>query len=278
MLRCAALLVLILGCGRLRFAGDGAADAADPPADTSDPADSGPVDGAIDTPGAPVDGRLSYRDAVLADGPVGYWRMGDAGSAVRDETGNHDGATTGSCTRGAPGALTGDSDHALEFDGINCQVTIGNFFAFPANAPYTVEAWASPHAIGNTMHIFTKQTRSGGGPVDGYALLVTASGSRWERTVATDNVTPLDIPIAAAMYSHLVGVYDGSALVMYVDGIAGTPKPNPVPMTSFSAAVFIGATSEGKFFDGLIDEVAVYDKVLAADRIQLHHRIGMAGP
>jgi len=278
MLRFAALFALILGCGRFRFA-DGTADAAEPPADTGDPADTGaPTDGAVDTPGAPIDGRLSYRDAVLADAPVGYWRMGDASSMVRDETGNHDGATTGSCTRGAPGALTGDSDHALDLDGVNCKVTLGNFFAFPANAPYTVEAWASPRAIGNTMHIFTKQTRSGGGPVDGYALLVTATGSRWERTVATDNVTPLDIPIAPGMYSHLVGVYDGSALVMYVDGIAGTPKPHPVAMTAFSAAVFIGASADGKFFDGLIDEVAVYDKVLAADRIQLHHRIGVMGP
>src|ERR1044071_4115224 len=46
---------------------------------------------------APV--LLTCRDAVLADAPVGYWRLGDPGGVgvARDETGRADGSYLGAC-------------------------------------------------------------------------------------------------------------------------------------------------------------------------------------
>src|SRR4051794_16029923 len=56
----AALVVLIAGCGRLHF---------------------GEPDGGPDA------SRQTYREAVLADGPIGYWRLADTGLTARDEMG-----------------------------------------------------------------------------------------------------------------------------------------------------------------------------------------------
>ncbi|TMQ10545.1 MAG: LamG domain-containing protein [Deltaproteobacteria bacterium] len=242
------------GCGRLGF------QSQLPPGDGS----------ALDGPG---DGRASYRDAVLADAPLGYWRLGDTGSTLHDEIGRHDGNSTGACATGTTGALAGDGDAALGFDGASCAVTLGSAFGFPDNTPFSVEAWVSPRTFMATQHIFTKQHRLGG-PVDGYALLLYGGAARWERVVNQVNTRPGDVSVAISTYTHLVGVYDGAAMVLHVDGIAGTPAADTDPMNAIADTAYIGASPEGNFFDGAIDEVAVYDHALPADRIRVHHNLG----
>ena len=63
----------------------------------------------------------AYPDGVLAKGPVGYWRLGEAtGPTVVDETGNgHDGRIFGSPTLGTPGAINDDPDTAIQFNGFD---------------------------------------------------------------------------------------------------------------------------------------------------------------
>ena len=52
----------------------------------------------------------AYRDAVLADSPVGYWRLAETTGAAVDTAGNAAGGTyNGGMTRGVPGALANDS-------------------------------------------------------------------------------------------------------------------------------------------------------------------------
>ena len=57
----------------------------------------------------------AYSDAVLADSPVGYWRLGEASGAFVDSSGNgNNGAAVGSPTYGETGALSADSDKAVK--------------------------------------------------------------------------------------------------------------------------------------------------------------------
>src|SRR5205085_11392652 len=56
-------------------------------------------------------GGNGYSAAVLAAGPVGYWRLGDTGSVAVDAGPNGlNGSYIGNPTRGVPGALVGDSN------------------------------------------------------------------------------------------------------------------------------------------------------------------------
>src|SRR5688572_10082323 len=102
-------------------------------------------DVAVDT-----DAKFSkYRNAVLADKPLAYWRMGiqQGSSLIKDETGNGNDLVLqgGGHTFGRAGALAGDDDTALGFDGKGSRaVLIGDAraFDFPNRAPFTIECWA----------------------------------------------------------------------------------------------------------------------------------------
>ena len=63
-------------------------------------------------------GGASYDQAVLADSPAAYWRLGEAsGSSAADSSGNGNGGSySGGVTLGAP-ALINDPNTAASFDG-----------------------------------------------------------------------------------------------------------------------------------------------------------------
>src|SRR5262249_9939864 len=60
-----------------------------------------------------------YSAAVLADSPSGYWRLGEtSGTTASDASGqNHPGSYLNTPTLGQPGALTGDTDTSVAFNG-----------------------------------------------------------------------------------------------------------------------------------------------------------------
>jgi hypothetical protein len=64
---------------------------------------------------------FNYRDVILADHPIMYWRLGEtAGPFAYDESVNRRDATyIGRPSLGLPGAIADDSNSSVEFNGIN---------------------------------------------------------------------------------------------------------------------------------------------------------------
>jgi hypothetical protein len=94
---------------------------------------------------------LAYRAAVLAKNPVAYWRLGEAtGTTALDETGNgHDGTYIGNPTFGQPGAINGDPNTAVQFNGTNyVEIRDSADFSQPTSTNgLTVEVWMRPDAL-----------------------------------------------------------------------------------------------------------------------------------
>src|SRR5262249_29854649 len=88
----------------------------------------------------------SYSALILQDGPIGYWRLGDAGTSVTatDASGNfRDGVYSRGVVNGAAGAINGDPDTAAQFDQkTSCASSpaAGND-AFNMGNRFTFEAW-----------------------------------------------------------------------------------------------------------------------------------------
>ncbi len=83
-----------------------------------------------------------YEAAVLADSPVGYWRLGDsAGPTVHDLVGGHD-ATAVGVVFGRPGALSNDVNTACAFNiYTSSHITVPSFPEL--NPPrVSLECWA----------------------------------------------------------------------------------------------------------------------------------------
>src|SRR6185436_16466404 len=85
---------------------------------------------------------VSYRDTILADKPVAYWRLGEAtlvGQAA-DEVGSVPGKYEPGLTPGVPGA-TGDGNTAVKFG--SAVATFEDSFDFSGHA-FSVELWVLP--------------------------------------------------------------------------------------------------------------------------------------
>jgi hypothetical protein len=93
----------------------------------------------------------AYRSAVLAMNPVAYWRLGEtSGTTAVDETGNgHNGTYVGNPNLGQPGAIQGDPNTAVQFNGTNyVEIPSSPNFSQPAsNNGLSVEVWMRPDAL-----------------------------------------------------------------------------------------------------------------------------------
>src|SRR5207247_1815173 len=106
----------------------------------------------------------AYSSTVLADQPAGYWRLGEAsGTAASDSSGNgNGGAIGGGVTLGAAGALTADTNTAMQFDGTSGAVEVPSSTSLSPTVAVTMEAWiySSTGGTGSWQGIVAK--RSGG--------------------------------------------------------------------------------------------------------------------
>ena len=139
----------------------------------------------FDDVGRPVDASSlsTYEQAVLADHPVAYWRLGDTGSIARDELGMHGGNYHSGVTTGVAGALVDDPNHAAAFDGVAGEVTTTTGISFPGLAPFTLEVWVYETDGPTYRHYLTCEPRIAGMPQQGMrcskpASACSSNGSR----------------------------------------------------------------------------------------------------
>jgi hypothetical protein len=234
-------------------------------------------------PGAP------YRAAILGDQPTAYWRLGeDPGSTVaEDEKHRLPGTYEGSPTLGVEHLLgpSGrcrrvDDDTSADFDGLVTQplgqwvdVADGDALAFAGREPFSLEAWIHPHNLNTvTRRVFSKE-----GPDGGYLVGVRSDGLFFSRYV--DGLwTTLQAPIDATDWMHVLATYDGDTMRLYVNGALAAERASALELPAEREDLSIGA-KQGKwrFFAGGLDELAVYDYALSADRAFAHWRVGTGG-
>jgi hypothetical protein len=245
-------------------------------------------------PDAPTnEGGTSYRSIVLADGPLAYWRMGiRAGSTVPDESGHQNDLFLqgGGHALGAPGAIAGDGDTAIRFDGVGSYATAmrPRDFDFPGGALFTIECWArrEPLADGGEGSYFQHlMGSSAGGPPNrnGFLLYLlptagaSASYTAFEYDVPDGGQIGMQGPLAASStYGYYAATFDGTRAYLYVDGVMVTSQPVNGSMSVRNSELALGLEwSTGSHnFSGVVDEVAIYGKALSPVQIAKHHDAG----
>src|SRR6266498_1314873 len=219
----------------------------------------------------PVQQLSPYSRTVLLDHPVRYYRLGEGiGAAVADYTGHGGTGTLVNSVVPVQGALPADSDGAMFFDGSTGYIDTPTM---PNSPAFSLEAWgyttssATQAVLGQVDSAFNNATfylRIGAG-ASGFA---TASGVYQETGSPT---------LSQYVWHHLVLVYDGSNLVYYVDGavfssnvITGIPQ-------SLTNHTIIGRPGDfpGQYWNGALDEVAIYDYALRQDQVSTHLQAGL---
>jgi len=92
--------------------------------------------------------QAAYVDVVDDLGPLGYWRLGESsGTTATDYAGSYNGTYSGDITLGATGALSGDSDTAVSFNGNDGILDIGPSADLLLTADLSVSLWVKATAF-----------------------------------------------------------------------------------------------------------------------------------
>jgi PKD repeat protein len=226
--------------------------------------------------------QASYRSLVLADGPLSYWRLGEtSGTSAADSAGTNTGSIRGGVTMGAPGALSGDADTSMSFDGSSGYVSVPNSAGLNLTGDLTVEAWVQPGPLDSKTRAVLHKGGTGGYATYQYRLGLTSSNF-WRGTVyvGSNNLTVTSPNIASTNgWTYLVMTRSGSTLKLYLNGMEVATAAASGTLNTSTGMLAIGRTGSVSvdYFKGSIDEVAVYPTALSAATIADHYRVGTGG-
>jgi hypothetical protein len=160
---------------------------------------------------------------------------------------------------------------AFSLDGIDDFVSIPNF---DLNR-FTFEAWVKRDRI-NVPGDFDRLCMSvdnGGWGVyyEGFDNTVRLTYTGYSNVSSNATISDFD-------WHHIAVTFDGSQACFYIDGSLDRCVPYAVEFSSEAGGGYsIGSRGESEFFDGLIDEVRIYDRDLGPAEIQAIFNAGSAG-
>ena len=200
----------------------------------------------------------------LATGRVAEWTFEEAmGCTTGDQSGNgHDGALGPDCSgsANAPQWTDGAQGGGLLFDdGGDDRVTVASAAPFQTPAALSLSAWVRLPTSNIYRAIVDVRDAAG----DGYNLYVS-DGSKGFLRINGDTVLGSKT-VADGQWHHLVGVYDGSLLRLYVDGVLDGTTLGSSTSIDVAAPLRLGRNFAGGgfSFNGRLDTVTVYDRSLS---------------
>jgi VCBS repeat-containing protein len=226
------------------------------------------------------DGVDSTKDQVLADGAASYWRLGEtSGTVATDAKGVANGTYAGGVTLAQTGALSGDTDKAASFDGVDDTVTAGDVYDFAGTVAFSVEFWAKKDTNPASVYPLFVNKDSGSSPRNGWNISMSPDSTgvdagkigfeRWNAGVG-DGPTSTTATQVGVWY-YIVATYDGTTMRIYINGVLEASAASSLSMPGNAAAFSIGKSPTGNQFDGTIDDVAVYNAALTAVQIDAHY-------
>lgn len=241
-------------------------------------------------------GVSGYKEAVRADAPSLYWRLGEPGKNVSltpladsSVAGGHPGVVLNSGIGDGAGAISGDVDGSADMPAAG----LGVIFEFPNDlVPFTDAAWTFEGwfyrdtentldmmfcggAAGTSSAPYTCLGGQFGLPVNSFRFAPSGNAG-----VLTDWTNALPAVTTGAWY-HVVLVTElGSDFAeLFVNGVSkgtksvtaswGTGNPFRLGHWFFSPGVV------DFYWDGRIDEAAVYQQRLSSARILAHYNAGL---
>ena len=193
---------------------------------------------------------------------AGFWAFDEAsGCDALDATGVHDGSLGPDCLGGnGPQYIDGVVGSALSFDGTDDQVAAPTSAAIATPSEITIAAWIRRGTSFRFESIVDFRDQG----TDGYDLYTTNSSRLFLRV--NDGALTGSSVVTDGAWHHVVGVYDGNHMRLYVDGnLDATSTVGAKSIDVGALQLYIGRHfSLNTFgFTGNIDEVMLYTRGLS---------------
>jgi len=200
-------------------------------------------------------------------GLVGWWAFDETAGepAAFDYSGQRRGGRLIGAARAA-----GFDGNALVCTG-GC-VMVESCAAFSVTTGVTVTCWVKTDRAGQSQAWIVNRVLSGG-EATGFRLGVmngkpcfNVPQTAWSHTVSSSMALP------TGRWVHLAGTFDGQSLHTYMDGeVCGTlERPGPIGTNSFPLCLGAYTPNHPAHFEGLLDEVRLYNRALSQEEIHVH--------
>jgi len=158
--------------------------------------------------------------------------------------------------------------NTLEFNGISDYVNCGNNRSLDITDGLTIEAWVKLNGTGRN-YIVDKYHEWGIKISDGGQKVIFFIADQTPSDLVTTDTIPLNT------WTHIAATYDGSARKIYFNGVEVKSDTPSGSIGTSTGDLFIGDYGgHGYTFNGIIDEVAIYNRALSAKEISNHYEMG----
>lgn len=219
--------------------------------------------------------KAAARGGAETTGPVAWWKLDEAsGATAASAAGTNLTGQLHGQPRWVPdqGRLQG----ALEFDGAGNWVECSESRDLNAGDSFSVAVWfkARPEGKGGDTLVakggaWQLLHRKGEKPEVELALVgPQPSGKTKGAPPRTVCPAPTD-----DQWHQLVGVYDGTKAVLYLDGAekASAPVSGPVAWNNLPLTLAGNAAHRGRLWSGWLDDVRLYARALSAEEVKALH-------
>ena len=226
---------------------------------------------------------LSFR--TLPDCPEGmlaYWQLEESGPSYADVLGVHEGTTTS-----APARVTGFIGSGQEFNGVDTYIEIGDHddFDWLASDSYSIELWTKFSGTTPGIQILIGRDQPSASDPSWYIARETSDGI----TLFLQGSEAVSFIQSPASYNddewhQVAAVLDNvqGKIFLYMDGLevgqkSVTSPGHFVSVAPVSIGRYTSAGTLGYYFEGVLDEIAIFDKALSASEVYDHYINGTSG-
>ena len=164
--------------------------------------------------------------------------------------------------------VQGRSGKALSFDGVDDYVDCGNDESLNITDEITLAVWVKPSKISDLYAIVSKASNPSP-PYNSYEFAIQDNELRiWQGGYGT--IISVPYPYTINTWHHIVATIKSNDKVkLYGDGVLLKEEDYPYTFSSASIKdVLIGSWEGREVFDGMIDEVRIYNRALSEEEIK----------
>ena len=216
-------------------------------------------------------------NGTLDDGLVGYWKMDETTSPFLDYSGNNNTGTWVGGVGTAPGVRVSPYDfkNAGSFDGSSGYMNAGSDTEFNNLTVASWEMWVNSGAYDPADD---EDFFDGGYWSSPYGPMfyVPSTGNNFSLALRFTDGSVSSITyynFTPGQWYHIVAIYDGNKLSGYINGsFYGDTTPGAKIISH--SAVSLGGGAAGRYWDGFLDDVRIYNRALSPQEVSSLYNSG----